>query len=151
LDVLIEPDHVDANELALWLGITPTAVRDAARRGVLEKSKQSFRLRESIQKYCAHLRKLVVGRSEGPAAPARARLANAQAEHAEMKTRVLAGALLEAETVKAEWCRIATLIRARVLAVPSRLQQTAPHLTATDIEALDHELREALSELADQE
>ena len=33
----LDPDRdVDANELAVWLGVTPTAVRDAARRGVLD-------------------------------------------------------------------------------------------------------------------
>jgi phage terminase Nu1 subunit (DNA packaging protein) len=88
--------------------------------------------------------------AEGAASAARARLALAQAELAETKTRALRGSLLEAETVRAEWGKVLTLIRARVLAVPSRLQQVAPHLTVSDIEALDCELREALSELADQ-
>ena len=87
--------------------------------------------------------------AEGVASAARARLANAQAEHAETKVKILRGELLDAGDVKAAWYAILTLARARVLAVPSRLQQVTPHLTASDIEALDRELREALSELAD--
>jgi hypothetical protein len=40
--------------------ITPTAVRDATRRGVSEKTDRHFCLPESASRYCTHLRKLVV-------------------------------------------------------------------------------------------
>jgi phage terminase Nu1 subunit (DNA packaging protein) len=97
---------VHANELAVWLGITPTAVRDAARRGVLERTdSRRFPLRGSIQKYCAHLRKLVVERSTGPAAAACARLLAEQAEHARLKNQRLQGSLLDSETVQSRRSR----------------------------------------------
>lgn len=58
--MMIELDRdVDAAELAEWLGISAVAVRDAARRGVLDRFKIGFALKESVQKYCAHLRELV--------------------------------------------------------------------------------------------
>jgi hypothetical protein len=85
-------NEVDANELAAWLGVTPTAVRDAARRGVLERTNtRRFALRASIQRYCAHLRRLVVERSTGPAAAARSRLLEEQAEHARVEERAPTG------------------------------------------------------------
>jgi phage terminase Nu1 subunit (DNA packaging protein) len=39
---------------------------------------------------------------------------------------------------------IAGSVRAALMAVPSRLRQTMPHLTAADVVALDREIRDAL-------
>jgi phage terminase Nu1 subunit (DNA packaging protein) len=148
---MISTDEVDASELAVLLGITPTAVRDAARRGVIERTGRAFALRASVQRYCAHLRKLVVERGEGPAAVARARLLSEQAEHAALKNARLRGALLDAEAVQNGWSAILVTVRGRMLAVPSRIQQVAPHLTASDVAVIDAEVRAALTGLADQE
>jgi terminase small subunit / prophage DNA-packing protein len=144
-----DDDRVDANELGLWLGVTSTAVRDAARRGVLERDGRRFALQASVQRYCAHLRRLVVERAESPAAAERARLTRAQAVLASLKAQRLGGALVAAADVQSEWVHVMSATRARLLAVPSRVQQTAPHLTQGDVEAIDREIREALSALAD--
>jgi phage terminase Nu1 subunit (DNA packaging protein) len=140
---------VDANELAVWLGVTATAVRDAARRGVLERSKIGFALKENVQKYCAHLRKLVVERSEGPAASARAKLLAEQCEHARLKNEKLRGDLLDRSLVENEWTGILGTVRARLLAAPARIARTSPHLTRVDLAVIDGEIRAALEELAD--
>jgi hypothetical protein len=70
------PDSdVTAEQLASWLAISTSAVRDAAQRGVIERAGRGcYRLKGSVGRYCAHLRRLVVERTEGPAAAARARL-----------------------------------------------------------------------------
>jgi phage terminase Nu1 subunit (DNA packaging protein) len=141
--------QVDADELAAWLGVSAVAVRDHVRAGVLERSGKRFALRPNIQKYAAHLRRLVVTRSEGPAAVERARLTRAQAALASLKARKLSGALIDAEQVRNTWLSVMASVRARLLAIPGRVQQTAPHLSADDIAAIDREIRAALSELAD--
>ena len=84
------------DELAAWLGISAVAVRDAARRGVLERDGRRFALQASVQRYCAHLRRLVVERAESPAAAERARLTRAQAVLASLKAQRLGGALVAA-------------------------------------------------------
>ena len=140
---------IDASELAAWLSVSAVAVRDAARRGVLERSGHQFLLQASVQRYCAHLRRLVVERAESPAAAERARLTRAQVVLASLKARRLAGELVAAADVQSEWVHVMSATRARLLAVPSRIAQTAQHLTQGDVEAIDREIREALSALAD--
>lgn len=146
-----DDDRVDANELGLWLGVTSAAVRDAARRGVLERDGRHFALQASVQRYCAHLRRLVIERAESPAAAERARLTRAQAVLALLKAQRLGGALVAAADVQSQWVSVMFSVRARLLAVPSRVQQCVPHLTQGDVEAIDREIREALSALADGE
>ena len=84
-----DDDRVDANELGLWLGVTSAAVRDAARRGVLERDGRHFALQASVQRDRAHLRRLVIERAESPAAAERARLTRAQAVLASLKAQRL--------------------------------------------------------------
>jgi phage terminase Nu1 subunit (DNA packaging protein) len=98
-----DPDRpVDVDELAAWLGFSERAVRDCAQRGVLERSYGGrFPLQGSIQRYCAHLRELAVERGEGMAAAERARVARAQAEHADLKTACLRASCLMLMLLKA--------------------------------------------------
>ena len=63
----------------------------------------------------------------------RARLARAQAELAEAKLARQRGALLEADAVEREWADVLRTVRAGMLAVPSRVAQRLPHLTAHDV------------------
>jgi phage terminase Nu1 subunit (DNA packaging protein) len=80
---------------------------------------------------------------------ARNRLLKEQAEHARLKNARLSGELVEAAVVQAKWVATMTRLRAALLAVPARVQQTSPHLSAADIAAIDAEIRAALTELAE--
>ena len=74
------------------------------------------------------------------AAVERGRLAAAQAKQR--------GELLEAREVEAEWCDVLRLVRAGMLAIPSRTGARLPHLSRDDLAAIEAEVRAALIELA---
>lgn len=82
------------------------------------------------------------------AAGERLRLLTAQADAAEMKAAALRREMVPAAEVERAWSGILRQVRSGILATPSRLRQILPHLTATDVEAIDAELRRALEELA---
>src|SRR5262249_37717061 len=95
-----------------------------------------------------------MGRPASERAPAlaaatkqRARLAAAQANLAELKAAKLRGELVEAAVVEAEWCGVLRMVRARMLAVPSRVGARLPHLSKHDVAEIDQEIRSALSEI----
>ncbi len=77
----------------------------------------------------------------------RARLAAAQADVAEIKAAKARGELLDAEAVAAEWSAILRGVCAGMLAVPSRVAQRLPHLTAHDAAEIDGEVRAMLAEI----
>ncbi len=80
----------------------------------------------------------------------RARLAKAQADIAELKAAHQRGALLHSEAVEREWSAILRGVRAGMLAVPSRVAQRLPHLTAHDVAEIDAKVRAVLAELGRQ-
>ncbi len=57
------------------------------------------------------------------------------------------GSLLEAEAVEHEWSDVLRTVRAGMLAVPSRVAQRLPHLTAHDVSEIDSEIRAVLAEI----
>ena len=79
----------------------------------------------------------------------RARLAKAQADIAELKAARQRGSLLDAEAVETEWSGVLRTVRAGMLAVPSRVAQRLPHLTAHDVSEIDAEVRAALTEIGE--
>jgi phage terminase Nu1 subunit (DNA packaging protein) len=95
-----------------------------------------------------------MGRPSSERAPAlaeaskqRGRLAAAQARIAELKGRKLAGELVEASAVEAEWSNVLRMVRAGMLAVPSRVAARLPHLSKHDVAEIDQEIRTALVEI----
>jgi phage terminase Nu1 subunit (DNA packaging protein) len=143
-------DDVGPEELGSWLGVTGKSVRELAERDMVVRVERGrYALKPSVRKYCEAQRKTIVGRGDGTASAERARLTRAQAVLASLKARRLAGELVAAADVQSEWVHVMSATRARLLAVPSRIAQTAPHLTQGDVEAIDREIREALSALAD--
>lgn len=141
------PDVKEA-ELASWLGISPTAVRDLVRRGVIKRAgRGSYPLQASVAAYAAHLRKLVSERSEGPAAIARASLLKAQQEALEIRNAKARGELLDAKAVEDAWIGLSTMLRANLFAVSTRLRGQIPHLTDTDVELIDSEIAGALASM----
>jgi terminase small subunit / prophage DNA-packing protein len=77
----------------------------------------------------------------------RGRLAAAQADIAEPKAAKRRGTLVDAAEVEAAWGGVLRTIRASMLAVPSRVSQRLPHLTAHDLAEIDAEVRAALTEV----
>jgi len=82
-------------------------------------------------------------------AAARVRHETARAAIAEMEQRRLEGELVPLDEIRAEVVQRYTTVRTRLLGVPSRLKQRAPHLSATDVRMVDDLIREVLEELAD--
>lgn len=76
------------------------------------------------------------------------RLKKEQADHAELKNQMLRKELVEAVAVERAWANVLRQVRSGVLAVPSRLRQVLPHLTAHDVATIDAELRHVLEDLA---
>ena len=79
----------------------------------------------------------------------RGRLAAAQASLAEIKAEKLRGSLVEAAAVEAAWSGVMRTVRAGMLAVPSRVSQRLPHLSAHDVVEIDAEVRAVLSDIGE--
>lgn len=75
------------------------------------------------------------------------RLATEQADKIALANAKARGELVSAVAVEREWSAILRELRSALLAMPTRLQQRAPHLTAHDIRLIDRELRDLLTEM----
>lgn len=149
-------EYVSADVLADWFGISATRVRDLVRDGTIPKAGHGkYDLRACLTAYLAHLRHHAAraGRPPADSSPeartAKERLTEAQARLAEAKADQAAGKLLDAAEVERTWTGIVRDVRAGLLAVPSRVGASLPHLTAHDVAMLDRELRAAMEALSD--
>jgi phage terminase Nu1 subunit (DNA packaging protein) len=92
-------------------------------------------------------------RSRGATDPelraAKVRLAKEQGDKLELANAIARREFLPASEVADGWASILRNVRAAFLALPSRLQQRLPHLTAHDVRTVDSEIRDTLGELAD--
>lgn len=70
------------------------------------------------------------------------------AKLAELKYHEAAAELVPASDVAREWTDLLTEVKTKLLGVPSRLRQTAPHLAAPDITQVEELIREALTALS---
>lgn len=142
-----------AKDLASFLGVSQRTVRELAERNIAVRAtrKGTYDLTASVRAYCAHLRDVAAGRGGEDKVAAltseRARLAREQADAAALKNATLRGTMLPAAAVELEWAEILRTVRAGMLAVPSRVQQRAGHLTAAEVAIIDREVRDVLSEL----
>ena len=123
------------------------AVRDV----VVRRGRGLYALKVSVRRYCDTMRKSLTGRGgealAATAAAERARLARAQADKVELQNARANGSLLDAGAVEAEWSGVLRTVRAGMLAVPSRVVQRLPHLTAHDVTEIDGEVRAVLTEI----
>lgn len=79
----------------------------------------------------------------------KARLAKEQADGQALKNAQARGELVEAEAVAQAWEGVVAEVRSAMLAVPGRLRRRAgASLDAAALELIDHEIREALTALA---
>lgn len=72
------------------------------------------------------------------------------ARQAELDYRTAAGELIEVAVIKKEWTAIATLVRTKVLGLPSKARQRIPDLTNAQYLVLEKLAREALEDLAEE-
>lgn len=79
----------------------------------------------------------------------KARLAKAQADAQEMKNAIANGELLKTEEAVQAWSEIVSGARSALLAVPKRLRDLLPGLSASDLAKIDAEIRRALKSLSD--
>ena len=141
-------------ELSTLLGVTERTLRQLADDGHVVKLGRSLYDRDaSIRRYCEHLRGVAAGRGGDSAVAAltteRARLAKEQADTIALKRQALTGAMIPAVDVERRWRELLAGIRSRMLAVPSRVRQHLPHLTAADVATIDRETRDALTDASD--
>lgn len=146
------PGHI----LARAFGITNTRVEQLAQQGVILKIKHGeYDPWPSIQGYIAYKnREWEKGKSasiDDPLHRARTRLTEAKAETAEIDAALARGDVIAADIVEALWTDSLVKMKAKVLAMPTRL---APQLEGQSDTKVIHQLlkeacHEALAEVAD--
>jgi phage terminase Nu1 subunit (DNA packaging protein) len=133
------------------LGISARALKDMVARGTLTRERAGFPLADTVRSYCGHLRGVASGRGGEEQVhdltKERARLAKEQADGHELKNRIARGELLDAGETELRWADMLRSFRSRMLAVPSRCRVRLGHLTVTDVDVIDREIRDGLAEL----
>src|SRR5215207_3515880 len=111
------PVIVTASELGELVGISARAVADLGNRGIaIQAGPNRYRLKESVARYCDDLRRQAKGKGGESAAAERGRLASAQADLIELRTKRQRGEVLDAGEVERIWSSILTTVRSGVLA-----------------------------------
>lgn len=142
---------IDGPGLCELLSISPALLSDLKKRGIaVHRGQNAYDLRATVRAYVEHLRSVASGRGGEEQVTSltaeRARLAKEQADGMALKNALRRGELVEASEVERAWSDTLRQVRARILAVPSRLRQSLS-LTPPDAERIDRELRDALSEI----
>lgn len=148
-----ESDLVSSAELASWLGLkSGSQVNQLARDGIFDRDyvggQYAFPLKASVQAYGDHMRNRVVRKSDPRLSDERLRVAVGQADKLEIQNQKALGELIPAAAVRAEWLSVAADLRARLLAVPSRVAAKLS-LDRPATAALDVELRRAMESLSE--
>lgn len=145
------PD-VNATVLAQWLGVSDRMVRELAKDHIVVRAGHGlYKLKQSIRRYCEHVRRTASQRGGDVSLAAmrdqRIRIAKEQADALALKNAKARGQVIDAEAVEAEWSGILRMVRAGMLAVPSRAGARLPHLTVHDVAEIDAEVRAVLNEI----
>lgn len=80
---------------------------------------------------------------------ARARRESALADMAEIDVAEKRGELVSVDEAESHWANVVTMIKTKILGVPSRLAQRMPRIASDVVPILESMLREALEEIAD--
>lgn len=152
IEDLIGLPGVSADELAMWIGLSPNRIHTLARLGRLPRNPdRSFPLRQAVSVYCEQARQGALGRrADGELAQEKIRLARANAEKVEAANARARGELAPLAEIEREWAGILRDVRAALLALPSRAAARLGHLTPHDVKTLDSEVRAVLEELANE-
>ncbi|WP_236045353.1 MULTISPECIES: DNA packaging protein [Pseudooceanicola] len=134
------------------LDLSPAALHDLKKRGIaVHLAHDSYDLTATVTAYVTHLRSIAAGWGTADQAAQltanRARLAKEQADAQAIKNAKARGELLDAADIERRWSDVLRQVRARIMAVPSRLRSDVPDLPPETIAALDRTLRTALTEL----
>lgn len=142
------PETVNAANLSDLLGISANRVSVLAAEGVLPKAgRGKYVLADSVRGYIAYSKDNPSGRKR-QTSDQKDRLTKAQADLAELKLAQANGELLPAGEVAREWQGVVIDLRARLLAMPSRVA-AALGLERATAAALDAEVRHTLEDIAD--
>jgi phage terminase Nu1 subunit (DNA packaging protein) len=152
-DILGDPEvsrDVSAEELAEWIGLTPSRIHTLGREGTIPRNvDKTYPLRRAVLAYAEHARQGALGRrADGELAQEKIRLARATAEKLETANLKAKGELAPLTDVEKAWAGILRDIRAALLALPSRAASRLGHLTPHDVATIDREVRAVLEELA---
>lgn len=146
-------DNLSLQQMAGLLGVSTKTVAQLVREGLLRKSGRGKYALGSVTVYIEHLRQIAGSKGRPVTASSelndqRTRLAKAQADEKELKAAALRGELINAAATELEWADVLRRVRSGVLSAPSRVRQRLPHLTAADAAEIDAELRDVLTEIA---
>ncbi|WP_408592303.1 hypothetical protein ACIPCF_10010 [Paracoccus marcusii] len=150
------PPEINLAVLAQILGLSESRTRGLIREGKITRGKV-FDTRKAIREYCDHLRDVAsrsggrpsLGGETAPLAAEKLRLTKAQADKEEARVARERGELVSAAEVEREWASILRDVRSTMMAVPSRVGATLPHLTPHDVAQIDREVKAALGSLSD--
>lgn len=143
--------------VAAWLNLTERRVQQLADEGVvIREGRGRYDLQASVSAYVSWLQQAKAaslpgggGGATGDAALEleKLRRTRAQADQLELKNAEAQGKMIPVEAVTREWADVLRMVRAGVMAIPTRMGAKLPHLTAHDLDQLDRELRRALTDL----
>ncbi|TRD22087.1 terminase small subunit [Palleronia caenipelagi] len=145
--------HVSGKDLCDLLDLSPAALSDLKKRGLaVHCGHDAYDLTETVRAYVLHLRGIASGWGSADQAAnltaERTRLAKEQADAQALKNAKLRDELVDAGEVERAWADILRQVRARILAVPSRLRSDLPDLDRPTLDAMDRALRDALTKAA---
>jgi terminase small subunit / prophage DNA-packing protein len=119
---------------------------------IIKASRDQYKLVESTRNYVIHLRGVASGRGDeknvASLSEERSRLSKEQADGQALKNSILRKEYVSSIEVEREWSEVLRRVRSKVMAVPSRVRQVLAHLTVTDVDLIDRELRNSLEEIA---
>lgn len=148
-----EPEYtIGGKDLCELFDISPAALTDLKKRGIaVHLAHDAYDMTATTRAYVQHLRGMAAGWGTGDQAAnltsERARLAKEQADAQAIKNAKLRGELVEASEVERTWADALRQLRARVMAVPSRLRSELPDIDPQTIDAMDRALRATLTEV----
>lgn len=148
-----EPEYtIGGKDLCALFDLSPAALTDLKKRGIaVHLAHDSYDLTATTRAYVQHLRGMAAGWGTGDQAAnltsERARLAKEQADAQAIKNAKLRGELVEASEVERTWADALRQLRARIMAVPSRLRSELPDIDPQVIDAMDRALRTTLTEV----
>jgi len=146
-------DTCSAGDLAKLFAINVRTVQALAAKGLLVKTGHGrYERTESIRSYVIHLREMAAGRTgldpNGPDVIAEnAFMKHEQALLARARRQILERDVIAVSRIQPIWERHARVVRASVLAIPSRARAALPHLSAFDQNKLDDIVRDSLTDL----
>lgn len=144
--------RIGGKDLCGLLALSSGALTQLKKQGLaVHLSHDSYDLEKTVQNYVVHLRSVASGSGTpeqgATLANERARLAKEQADAQALKNQKLRGDLVEAAEVERTWTDVLRQLRARLLAVPSRIRADRPDIDPSIANAFDRALRDALTEV----